>query len=130
SELARAPASRLALPLSQWSHGPGFLFALGRVLPNALFDRDTASLIVAWLSALALAWAGVDLVRWAARGRKSWAVMGAGWAFLGTHLGFYSVAYSSELFGHTALAVAARWVLIPRRWRWFDAGVLGVAGRR
>lgn len=126
-EISHDLGSPLGLPLSQWSHGPGFFFALGRLAFGGLVSDGTASLLMGWLAALTLAWATLDLLRWAASGNASWAALGAGWAFVGTHLGFYSTAYSSESFGHAGLAVAARWVLIPRRWRAFDSVAVGAA---
>lgn len=119
--------SPLGVPLSQWSHGTGFVAAVGRALFEGALGTEAAQLAIAWLAAVVMGWAAIDVLRSAAGGDLPLAFFGAGVAYVGTHLGYYAHVYSSESLSYAALAVAARWCLTPRAWKPLDALVVGSA---
>ena len=98
--------SPMRVPLSQWSFGPGLIFSTG----SAVGGETTE------LSALAVGWVGV-LVFWVVMSRildrvtggdRPLTLLGLGICFVGTHLGFYSTAISSEALSYPALLMSER----------------------
>ncbi len=113
------------VPFSQWSHGPGFLLALGRYTAFGPLGERVAALLFAGLFGALFWWAFADVLRLAAGVRPVLAWLGAGLGFVATHLGYYSHVHASESFSFAALALGARWALAGRPGRVLDALVVG-----
>jgi hypothetical protein len=97
------------VPLSVVSAAPGMLFAATYHALSDLIEFRTAAYITGWAAAI-LFWASVFAAfRVATRDNLPLAVLGAGVLFVGTHAGFYSHAYSTELFA--SALVAAIWAI-------------------
>ncbi len=126
-ELPARALSPFGLPLSQWSPGPGLLYALPGLLPwpYGLVPAEALGPLddfrgMGWLAALALWWGMFRTLRHLSSGAAAPALFVAGAAFTGTHLGFYSLRHASESLSFGCLALLLSWLLIPRRWRPLD----------
>jgi hypothetical protein len=116
--------SPMNVPLTQWSHGTGLLFALGAALPYVKAPQGPH--IAAWLAILAFWWAMGTILCLAADGEPSLVLLGLASMFLGTHAGYYSFVHGSETFS-LALVALVTWVLASRAApRTFDAVLLGI----
>jgi hypothetical protein len=116
-------ASPFGVPVSQWSHGTGFvLAALAGLVP---LDRSIQ--LVSWLAAIVFWGALWKLLIHTARGHAPTALFGLGVAFVGTHAGFYSFTYGAESLSLAFVAVIAWVVIVPREWRAAHAVALGAA---
>jgi len=131
SELLPTTVSPLGVPVSYWSHGPGFLFALGSAVlghpaaQNGLFQLDGGTLLIGTFAAMLFWWSMFGLLARAAGSHPSLVLFGAAIAFVGTHAGFYSRAHASESLSLACVAAMAYWVTSPRQWQVLD--VLGLA---
>lgn len=106
--------SPLGVPLSQWSFGPGFVFAAPAILLGRNI-RIPTSISLAFLLFVAIFWWSLyRLLAFATGGDAAWVALGLAAAFLGTHSGFYSVRVSSELLSFSLLALLAVYVLVGR----------------
>jgi hypothetical protein len=114
------------VPLSQWSAGPGLLFALGERALGSLAPLRDAALSVGSVSALVFWWAFVTLLVRAGGGRPLLSLFGAGAAFVGTHAGFYSQSHGSESLAYGAGGLMLVLLTSPR-WRPVDGAQVGVA---
>jgi hypothetical protein len=136
--------SPLALPLSQWSAGPGLVAApllwLFQTQPFALLSRLAewsnhvvcapltgvhAMLVAAGVCALLLWLCLSRLFLVAADGNKHWMIFGLGCAFSGTHLGYYSLAYGAELVPLLPMALLMLEWFRPIRSRFGGAWLVG-----
>ncbi len=106
-------ASPLGIPLSQWSHGPGALFALPVVLLRSTVDVFDSPMVAGWLTVCIFWWAFLRVLRWAAQGSDLLVIFGAAIAFVGTHAGFASRAYASESIALALIAIATLEVVNP-----------------
>jgi hypothetical protein len=118
--------SPLGVPLSQWSAGPGLLFASGKLLVGGLAGVRDAALAVGSVAALVWWWALATLLGRAAEGRGLLVVFGAGAALVGTHAGFYSHSHASESLSYGACGLMLVLLTAPG-WRTLDALKLGAA---
>lgn len=136
--------SPTGLPLTQWSTGPGLaaapLLGLIRTPPMELVSRlaewshhvlfppladahafhMTAAcfVVLIWLALARLFLAITD-------GKVNWTVFGLVCAFSGTHLGYYSLAYGSELVSLAPMALLAVELARPMRSRLGGALLVG-----
>ncbi len=117
--------SPLGVPLSQWSHGPGLLYALCPVGCAQWMSPDRQALWISWIVTAAFWWAMVGLLRRASYGDPQWVIYGVLVAVVGTQLGFYSRSYASETLSQAVFALLALWVVTRRDWRALDALVVG-----
>jgi hypothetical protein len=132
-ELASPARSVLGVPLSQWSHGPGMLFALPQLLPwpYRLIPAEWLGPLddfrgIGWLASLLLWWAlwrSSGRILPGARGARVF-LLAAG--FLGTHLGFYSIQHASESLALATLATLTCWLIATPGRCARDAVVVGV----
>ncbi len=115
--------SPLGIPMSQWSHGPGLLFAVGR----AAVGGFTADLVVGWVSGLLFWWLGWRIFRELAPTSRSIPLLGMGLLFVGTHAGFYSMSHASESLSLAPIALLTWLALRHPRLQVGDALWIGVA---
>jgi hypothetical protein len=119
--------SPVGVPMTHWSHAPGLITdAFDRALsflPSVKIDLHTVS----WLVAVVFWWAMIGLVRLATRGDPVLFVLALGAAFIGTHLGFYSIFHSSEIFSLASFTVALFWALSAGAGRLRDSLIIGIA---
>lgn len=106
-------ASPLGIPLSQWSHGPGALFALPVVLLRSTVDVFDSPMVAGWLTVCIFWWAFLRVLRWAAQGSDLLVIFGAAIAFVGTHAGFASRAYASESIAYALIAIVVLEAVSP-----------------
>lgn len=121
-------SSPVGVPLTQWSNGPGFIFSLGALPFVKGINPEKAALFVGWISTILLWWAIFNLIRLVVPGDKDWTIFGIAISFLGTHLGYYSDAYSSESLSFAILAVLIYWLVIHQKWQLFDSSLIGILG--
>lgn len=122
-ELKSSTGSPLGIPMSQWSHGPGSLFAVGRVVAGGF----TADLVVGWLSGLLFWWLCWRIFRELVPTSRSIPLLGMGLLFVGTHAGFYSMSHASESLSLAPIALLT-WLALRRpRLQVGDALWIGVA---
>lgn len=108
--------SPAGVPYSLWAAAPGVLFALASLVLGGTVDLFIASLATGWLAAIAFWCASFVALRRVADGDRTLVVFGLGALFVGTHAGYYSHIYSTEVF---AIAfVALLWALAWRRTPW------------
>ncbi|HEY0464584.1 MAG TPA: hypothetical protein VGC79_10260, partial [Polyangiaceae bacterium] len=126
-KLQSSVLSPVGVPVTQWSHAPGLITdAIARtlsVLPSVTIDMHTA----AWLSAIVFWWAMIGLVGLATGGNPVLFMWALAVAFIGTHIGFYSLFHSSEIFALSTFAVASFWALSAAPGRLRDSLLVGVA---
>lgn len=118
-------ASPVGLPFSQWSFGPGLVFAAVAWLAG--LSSSTGSLLAGWFCSVALWITLVALLR-RSRVGSAWIILGLAFAFLGTHLGFYSHVHASESLSLGCMGIMAWLVFGTTRHRYLDALVVGVLG--
>ena len=118
--------SPLGLPALQWSHGPGLLFALGpfffpKNIPfeRAVFFFSSSFILIFWITFY-------RVLKFITNGNSIFILLGLGIAFLGTHLGYYSLAYASESFSFAFAGVLLYWLIIPKKWNYFDSIMVGI----
>jgi hypothetical protein len=119
--------SPLGVPLSQWSFGPGLVLALA---PGVGSDDPR---LARWGC---LAWGGLfAIVFWVAmyrlllratEGNQPLTRFGMALAFVGTHLGLYSIAIGSESLSYPCIALLALRVSAPRQASTLDHVVDGM----
>jgi hypothetical protein len=118
----------MGVPLSQWSHGTGLLFAAGTLALVGSVPIEASAIIVGWLATLVFWWAMLKLLLYAAKNDPLLAFFGAGATFLGTHAGFYSHAIATETMTYALSAVLALLVIKPpQKWRARDIFLAGTA---
>jgi len=115
--------SPMGIPLSQWFFGQGLLFSLGRIFSENL---SNGALFLGWIFTVIFWWAFLGLLYQVSRKNILLTFFGASVAFLGTHLGYYSLSYSTESFSFTCLAVIAYWLVAYKKWRIIDVLLIGV----
>lgn len=120
-------ASPLGLPLSIHSAGPGMLFSVGRRWFAPMESGVRPDFLLMGLVALCSWWLLLGLIaRLSSSGPALTALIG-GLAFVGTHLGYYSGAFSSELPCFFALSLLYYFAFGTERVGLFEALVIGVA---
>jgi len=115
------------VPLTQWFHGTGLIFALPQILTGQSFDPERSALAAGWLAGMVFWWAMYRLLFRAAAGDVPLTIFGMGAAFVGTHAGFYSHTHGSESVGYALAAVLALVLVNGRPWRIREALVGGAA---
>jgi hypothetical protein len=111
------------VPLTQWSFGPGLVYSI-----SSLFAEDfmlggirmgIIFAIVAWyfFSALLYRISNKNVLL---------TILGIGGAFMGTHLGYYSLFHASESLSYMCLSVIAYWLFSRNNWKWYDSLLFGV----
>ncbi len=97
--------SPLRIPVLQWGHGTGFVFASGHVVLQALGDTRSSALLIGWLTMLVF-WAALLRILWIVSHKSlPLTLFGAGAAFLGTHAGSLSHGHASESIALACIAV-------------------------
>ena len=126
-------ASPVGVPLSQWSHGPGLFYALPAFVYRFLQSiSPTAarilgdSLISGWLAALILWWSFNKILRERLGSSDEPRFFWLGIAFLGTHMGYYSISHGSESLALGCLSLLAFWTIPIRTWRRRDVITAGI----
>jgi hypothetical protein len=118
--------SPMGVPITQWSHGPGFIFAIGGIaLPEKRAYAGAGALFMGCLAMIAFWWAMAKLLLIASDGSGAWAAFGLAAAFMGAGFGFYSDRYSSESLSFAYLALLAYWLVSKREFRKGDLIVIG-----
>lgn len=101
--LQSSSVSSFGIPVSQWSHGPGLLFLIPHTLiPSISFERSAQ--IVGWVCSI-IFWVTMFMVfRELTRDNLKWTVLGLLLLFIGTPIGYYSSAFSSEILSSCFMA--------------------------
>lgn len=95
--------SPFGLPVLQWSHGPGLIFALPNMLLPFINAQRSAKIIV-WLFCI-IFWLTMIAIFGKVTGNNiKLIIFGLLLAFLGTPLGFYSSSYASEILSYCLVA--------------------------
>jgi len=123
--------SPLGVPLSQWSVGPGLLFAVSWIALGGIRPEGAAAMAAGAFSSLVF-WASLLLLlRRAVGNDKGLVLFGLSAAFLGTHAGFYSLNHASESMslGPGALMIVLLtsrrpWNALQCLWMGASAGLL------
>jgi len=112
------------VPFSLAAAGPGLLFGVAKALLPPL-TLGAASMLTGWVAAIVF-WCSALIVLRRVAGRDEWLVLfGAAALFIGTHAGFYSHVYATEVFGDALIAALWALALTRVRWRLLDAAVVG-----
>jgi len=112
------------VPFSLAAAGPGLLFGVAKALLPPL-TLGSASMLTGWVAAVVF-WCSALVVLRRVAGRDEWlALFGAAALFVGTHAGFYSHVYATEVFGDALIAALWALALTRVRWRLLDAAVVG-----
>lgn len=117
--------SPMKIPLSHWSFGPGLLFSIGYFL-TPVKDPTFGSYFMGWIYIIIFWWAFIGILHYSAKGDLTLTFFGVCIAFLGTPLGYYSSAFSSESLSFTFLAVMLYWVLTQKEWNTIDFLFMGI----
>jgi hypothetical protein len=117
--------SPMGIPLSQWSHGPGLIYALCPTVCDRFMSAGRQAIWISWVFTVVFWWAMARLLLRAAYGDMHWAVYGVLVATVGTHAGFYSRSYASETFSQALLAVMMMWTVTRQEWRVRDTLLVG-----
>lgn len=135
-----AVQSPLGVPLTQWAHGTGFLIAIPLWLVRTISFNQlslTPHSLEMWafgcgiVAALLCWWALFTLIRRTLPSDSSALSSVLAFfpiAFLGTHLGYYSSASSSEIFSCTVLALLNLCALTANPARMRSAVAVGILG--
>jgi hypothetical protein len=103
------------VPFSLASAAPGMLFTTIHHATGQLLEFRTAAYLTGWAGATAF-WASAFVaLRAVARGSLTLVAFGLGALFVGTHAGFYSYTYSTEVFANAL--VAGIWAVAVSRIR-------------
>jgi len=121
--LGMTELSPVGIPLFQWSFGPGLIFSLGGLF-NDIKPDDAA--FVGWLFAVIFWISYIGILLHVTRNNYFLAMFGVGCTFIGTPLGFYSSAYSSESLSYTCLSVVIYWVISRNRFSAADFLMTGI----
>src|SRR5262249_58675665 len=119
--------SPFGVPYSQWSYGPGFIFAVGRLLTLGRQDAVFSALLIGWLASVLFWVALYRILTICAPTRRSLVALGLLLAFLGTHAGYYSFTHASESLSLACAAAIMLWLMAPRSWRLIDTVTVGTA---
>ena len=103
------------VPFTIAAAGPGLLFAVGKLLFTSL-PLPGAALLVGWIAAVVFWGCALVVLRRVADGDEWLMVFGAVVLFTGTHAGFYSHVYATEVFADAL--IAALWMLMLTRTEW------------
>ena len=114
--------SRVGVPFSLAAALPGMLFAAVYGAAGDLMVFRTAAYVTGWTVAMLFWVSAVATLRSVVRGNQALVAFGAGALFVGTHSGFYSFTYSTEVFA--SAFVAATWAIALSR---LHRGVLASA---
>lgn len=116
--------SPMRVPLSQWSFGPGMIVS---TVP-ALMERppEFRFLLIGWVGILVFWIAMHRILDRVTGGDRALTLFGLAICFVGTPVGFYSTAISSEALSYPCLALVVLAVIETRRWRPLEALVLAV----
>jgi len=106
--------SPVGVPLSQWSHGTGLIFQLGKKLFNNEAGGNDVK-IIGWIWMMIFWWAMALLLDKVSSGNRTLTLLGILVSYLGTHAGFCSFSYSSEALSYTCLAMMGLLVLRKQR---------------
>jgi len=122
--------SPAGVPYSVWSFEPGFFFAMGERLTSRVLSSKEAAYLVGWAAAMVF-WASAVFVfrhqRSAQREHETVPAVIAITAatFIGTHAGFYSHTYATEVFGMSLAGAIWAFGFWRRPWGTLDALVAG-----
>jgi len=112
------------VPFTLAAAGPGLLFAVAKALLAPL-PLGAASMLTGWVAAVVFWCSALVVLRRVADGDQWLALFGAAALFVGTHAGFYSHVYATEVFGDALIAALWALSLTRVRWRVLDAAVVG-----
>ena len=88
--------SPMSVPVLQWAHGTGFVFAAGHMVLRVFGDERSSALVIGWLMMLVF-WAAMLRILWiVSKESLPLTLFGAGAAFLGTHAGSLSHGHATE----------------------------------
>ena len=113
------------VPFTLAAAGPGLLFAVSQLLMTAL-PVGSAALLAGWVAAVAFWCCAFVVLRRVAGGDEWLALLGAGVLFTGTHAGFYSHVYATEVFADALIAALWALMLTRTQWRLLDSLCAGV----
>lgn len=115
-------------PMSQWSHGPGFLLGFSTICTFGAVSEGASARISVGAAFLCI-WLSLFGIAQKIAGSAREAVLYCSVAFLATHAGFYSLLLSSELFSLAALAALVYFIILTNeRGLWRFAGGGAAAG--
>lgn len=97
--------SPLSVPVSQWSHGPGFIFAIPRLIVGDALKEPPAGRIAGAAFSIIFYVSMWGLLVIATRGSRILCILGLVFTFLATHGGYYSIVHASESVSLAAFAV-------------------------
>src|SRR6478672_1765535 len=112
------------VPFTLAAAGPGLLFGVAKALLVPL-TLGAASMLTGWVAAVVFWCSALVVLRRVADGDQWLALFGAAALFVGTHAGFYSHVYATEVFGDALIAALWALSLTRVRWRVLDAAVVG-----
>jgi len=116
------------VPFTLAAAGPGLLFAVGKLLFTSL-PLPGAALLVGWVAAVIFWCSAIVVLRHVAEGDGWLTLFGAVVLFTGTHAGFYSHVYSTEVFADALIAALWALMLTRSQWRLLDSlGAGALAG--
>jgi hypothetical protein len=123
--------SPAGVPFTLWSFEPGLLFALGMRATSRVLSSTEAAYLTGWSAAMVFWGAAVVVFRKQIEGQRIHdtvatliTVLAA--TFIGTHAGFYSHSYATEVFGLSLVAALWAFSVWRRPWLALDALVAGV----
>jgi len=112
------------VPFTIAAAGPGLVFAVAKLLLVPL-TVGTAALLTGWIAALVFWGSAFVVLRRVAAGDGWLALFGAVALFIGTHAGFYSHVYATEVFADALIAALWALALTRVRWRLIDSIAAG-----
>jgi hypothetical protein len=115
--------SPMGVPLSHLSFGPGLIFSLASPFSSI---QPADAQFIGWIFAVIFWIAYVGILLNVTNNNHSLTLFGACITFIGTPLGYYSSAYTSESLSFTCLAVVIFWALRHDRFSVFDYLILGI----
>ena len=127
-ELHADVLSRGGVPFNLAAAAPGMLFATTYQAARRWMEFRTAAYFTGWAAAMLFWVCAFAALRAIGRGSLALAAFGAGALFVGTHAGFYSFTYSSEVFASAFIAATWAIALCGRRGFLESAAVGAVAG--
>ena len=122
--------SPAGVPYNLWSFEPGFFFAFGEQLTSGVLSSKEAAYLIGWAAAMVLWASAISVFRHQNDGhgdRDTFPLLAAIVAatFIGTHAGFYSHTYATEVFGMSLVAAIWAFGFWRRPWGTLDALAAG-----
>ncbi|MBI3817313.1 MAG: hypothetical protein HY286_01375 [Planctomycetes bacterium] len=126
-EIRSSTLSPIGIPLSQWSHGPGFFFGFGEWIAGRWLDPIACMRIPLAALQFIFYWSAAGIIRIAARGNLSYYIFGLNLLILGTNAAYYTKCVASETIALSSLSVMLYFVISRSAWRLLDSAVVAAA---